>query len=360
MLRTSRSEASTRELARFYQDLKAYSTAALWTVQEQALVAEPKSKALPHIWHWRELRPQAMRAAQLVGTQDAERRVLMLLNPGLAGRIATTNSLFSGLQIVMPGEAARAHRHTPAALRFVIESDGGYTTVEGDRIPMRPGDLVLTPNWTWHDHGNDTGNPMIWLDGLDLPLAHLLEAVFYEPYPEDVQPVTRPTDSSLLAYGSGSLRPVWETPMAAHSPLMHYPWEQTWEALQRLGPVAEGSPYDGVVLEYTNPNTGGPVMPTIGCHTQLLRPAEGTRAHRHTASAIYHVVEGEGYSIVDGQRLDWADKDVFCVPGWAFHEHGNSSSTRQAVLFSFTDAPVLQSLGLWREQPHPQEHQPGA
>ena len=357
MLRPSASTATSEELASFYQDLESYSTAALWTVQEQALVSEPRSKALPHVWRWQELRPQAMRAAQLIGTQDAERRVIMLLNPGLAGRIATTNSLFSGLQIVMPGEAARAHRHTPAALRYIIESDGGHTTVNGDRIPMLPGDLVLTPNWTWHDHGNTTGNPIIWLDGLDLPLTHMLEAVFYEPYSEDIQPITLPTDSSLIAYGSGSLRPSWERPTAAHSPLLHYPWDQTWSALQRLAPVADGSPFDGVVLEYTNPNTGGPVMPTMACHIQLLRPGEGTKAHRHTASAIYHAVEGEGFSVVDGQRLDWEEKDVFCVPGWAFHEHVNASATHPVVLFSFTDSPVLQALSLLREQPHPQEHQ---
>ena len=357
MLRPSASTATGEELAAFYHDLQSYSTAALWTVQEQALVDEPKSKALPHVWRWNDLRRQAMRAAALVGTQDAERRVIMLLNPGLAGRIATTNSLFSGLQIVMPGEAARAHRHTPAALRFVIESDGGYTTVDGDRVPMHPGDLVLTPNWTWHDHGNDTGNPMIWLDGLDIPLTHLLEAVFFEPYPEDVQPVTRPTDSSLTSYGSGALRPAWETHEAAHSPLMRYPWDKTWSALKGLAPSADGSPYDGVVLEYSNPNTGGPVMPTMACHVQLLRPGESTKAHRHTASAIYHVVEGSGHSVVDGQQLTWRDKDVFCVPGWTFHEHVNASATEPAVLFSFTDAPVLKALSLFREQPHPQGHQ---
>ena len=138
MLRPSASKATPEELAGFYRDLGTYSTAALWTRQDQALVNEPKSKALPYLWRWKELRPQAMRAAELVGTEDAERRVLMLLNPGLEGRIATTNSLFSGLQIVMPGESARAHRHTPAALRFIIESDGGHTTVEATRYPCFP------------------------------------------------------------------------------------------------------------------------------------------------------------------------------------------------------------------------------
>ena len=357
MTASSPGEVKQSTLSAYYEDLQAYSVAPLWTVYEDALVSEPQSKAVPYLWSWKELRPQALRAAQLIGTDEAERRVLMLLNPGLKGRVATTNSLFSGLQIVMPGETARAHRHTPAAFRFIIDSDGGYTTVDGERIPMHPGDLVLTPNWTWHDHGNDTGNPMIWLDGLDIPLVQQLEAVFFEPFPEDVQPVTEPADSTLFKYGAGALKPAWETPTSTHSPLMYYPWKQTWAALQRLAPVAEGSPYDGVVLEYTNPTTGGPAFPTMACHIQLLRPGESTKAHRHTASAIYHVVEGQGCSVVNGERLGWEAKDVFCVPGWTFHEHVNGSATEPAVLFSFTDAPVLQALSLLREQPHPQGSQ---
>ena len=353
----SGSTASPETLESFYAGLPELALAPLWTVQEEALVSEPVSQAAAHHWRWRDLRPQALRAGELIGTADAERRVLMLLNPGLNGRIATSNTLFSGLQIVMPGEAARAHRHTPAALRFIIDSQGGSTTVNGDRITMLPGDLVLTPNWTWHDHANDTDEPIIWLDGLDIPLVRMLEAVYYEPYPEDVQPVTEPHDSSLARYGAGALRPVWERPETAYSPLMHYPWAQTWAALQRLAPQVDGSPFDGVIMEYTNPNTGGPVMPTIACHIQLLRPGEATQAHRHTAAAIYHVVQGRGRSVVRGQAIDWEDKDVFVAPGWAWHEHANASDSEPAVLFSFTEAPVLQSLSLHREQPHPNGRQ---
>ena len=279
----SGSKASVEVLDSYYQELQDYALSPLWLVQETALVSEPTSKALPFLWRWRDLQPQALRAGELIGTADAERRVLMLLNPGLNGRMATTNTLFSGLQIVMPGEAARAHRHTPAALRFIIDSKGGATTVNGDRVSMYPGDLVLTPNWTWHDHTNDTGEPIIWLDGLDIPLVHMLEAVYYEPYPEDVQPVTEPHDSSQAKYGAGTLRPAWEEQPGSHSPLMRYPWEQAWAALQRLAPQVDGSPFDGVIMEYTNPNTGGPVMPTIACHIQMLRPGEATKAHRHTA-----------------------------------------------------------------------------
>ena len=189
-------------------------------------------------------------------------------------------------------------------------------------------------------------------------MVHLLEAVFFEPYPEDVQPVTEPIDSSTAKYGVGTLRPTWEdASKESYSPLMRYPWEQTWTALQRLAPNVDGSPFDGVMMEYTNPNTGGPVMPTIACHIQMLRPGESTKAHRHTNGTIYHVVQGQGHSVVQGQKMDWEPKDVFCVPGWTYHEHVNASSTEPAVLFSFTDTPVLKSLSLLREQAHPKDRQ---
>jgi gentisate 1,2-dioxygenase len=251
----------------------------------------------------------------------------------------------------MPGEIARAHRHTMAALRMIIESGGGYTVVNGEAIPMLPGDLVLTPNWTWHDHANDSDKPMIWLDGLDTPTVLALEASFREEYPEDRQPFKEDLDYSQGRYGAAGLKPVWlDEPFAGHSPLMHYPWTQTKAALDRMAQTESGSPYDGVICEYTNPVTGGPVMPTMACYVQLLRPGMHTKSHRSTATAIYHVIDGEGYSVVDGKRLDWGEKDVFCAPAWTFKEHVNTSQTRPAYLFSYTNTPVLKSLYLYREE----------
>ena len=225
--------------------------------------------------------------------------------------------------------------------------------VNGHRIPMLPGDLVLTPNWTWHDHANDTNAPMIWLDGLDSPLIRMLECGFQEKYEAEAQSVGVGADPSFAKYGAGGLRPAWEqAPTSQYSPLWHYPYTQAREALERLAAEGSSSPFDGVIMEYTNPVTGGPAMPTIGCYVQLLRPGEHTQAHRHTSSAAFHVIEGSGYSIVDGQRLDWEDKDVFCVPGWAFHEHVNTGN-QPAILFSHTDVPVMRSLDLYREEAHP-------
>ena len=199
--------------------------------------------------------------------------------------------------------------------------------VNGERVPMYPGDLVLTPNWSWHDHANDTDAPMIWLDGLDTPLVRMLEAGFYEEYHQERQ----------------------ELGAAVNASQWHYPMSEMRAALQRLAAANTADAGEGIVLEYTNRVTGGPVMPTIACHMQLLRPGEKTQARRRVCCTNYHVVEGAGYSMVDGQRLDWEDKDVFTVPTWTFYEHVNSGD-RPGFLFSFSDAPVMKALSLYRDE----------
>jgi gentisate 1,2-dioxygenase len=305
MLELSDIQSSQAELEDYYAQLRAQHVTPAWI--GGGISVEPQSEAVPFVWHWRDLRPQAMRAAALVGTAQAERRVLRLTNPKLPG--IASNTLVANIQIVMPGEIARAHRHSGAALRFIIEGRGGYTVVNGERLPMSPGDLVLTPNWSWHDHANDTDAPMIWLDGLDTPLVRMLEAGFYEEYDQERQAFGAPVKASANAG-------------------------------------------DEISLEYINRRTGGPVMPTIACHMQLLRPGEKTQAHRRVCCTNYHVVEGAGYSVVGDRRLDWEDKDVFTVPTWTFGEHVNTGD-HPAFLFSFSDAPVMQALGLYRDEARP-------
>jgi len=323
MLELSDIQSSPEELDGYYAQLRAQHVTPAWI--GGGISVEPQSKAVPFLWHWRDLRPQAIRAAELVGTAQAERRVLRLTNPELPG--IASNTLVANIQIVMPGEIARAHRHSGAALRFIIEGRGGYTVVNGERVPMFPGDLVLTPNWSWHDHANDTDAPMIWLDGLDTPLVRMLDAGFYEEHPQKRQGFGAPVNASQ-----------W-----------HYPMSEMRAALQRLAAANTGDGCDGLVLEYINRVTGGPVMPTIACHMLLLRPGEKTRARRGVCCTNYHVVEGAGYSMVGGQRLEWEDKDVFTVPTWTFCEHVNSGD-RPAFLFSFNDAPVMKALSLYREE----------
>lgn len=352
--------APAEELDHFRQALRELNLGALWsstssTGRTSDVPVEPKPQAVAHVWHWRDLRPLALRAGELVGTQQAERRVLQLINPAFTDRPTTTNTLFGGIQVVMPGEIARAHRHTMAALRFIIESEGGYTNVNGEPIPMLPGDLVLTPNWAWHDHANDSPLPMMWLDGLDSPLVRLLDAVFQEYFPFERQELSSARGLSHVKYGSGALRAAGEASVERHSPLMHYAWSETKAALDNLADVDNGSPHDGLIMEYTNPVNGGHVMPTIACFVQRLKPGERTAAHRHTSSTIYHVVDGSGCSIVGGHNLEWQSKDTFCVPNWTSHQHMNLSTTEPAYLFSFNDLPVLQALDLWREETVPGE-----
>jgi gentisate 1,2-dioxygenase len=324
MLELSDIQSSQEELQDYYTQLSAQHVTPAWI--GGGISVEPRSRAVPYLWHWRDLRPQAMRAAELVGTQQAERRVLRLTNPELEG-VSASNTLVANIQIVMPGEIARAHRHSAAALRLIIEGRGGYTVVNGERVPMFPGDLVLTPNWSWHDHANDTDAPMIWLDGLDTPLVRMLEAGFYEEYPQERQDVGATPNTSPC----------------------HYPFSEMRASLQRLGAAGSGDVDGDITLEYANRATGGPVMPTIACTMQLVRPGEKTQACRRVCCTNYHVVEGTGYSIVGGRRLDWEDKDVFTVPTWTFHEHVNSGD-RPAFLFSFSDAPVMKALSLYREE----------
>jgi gentisate 1,2-dioxygenase len=336
---------------RYYERLPNHQVRPLWR-QHGLLPAEPISRATPHVWRYDEMRPLLLEAGEVVTAEEAERRVLMLMNPGLDGDAAAATNLYAGLQLVLPGEVAPAHRHAAAALRFVIESEGAYTAVDGERLVMHPGDLVLTPAWAWHDHGNDSDEPVIWLDGLDLPLINGLEANFFGGAQEKSQPLTRPDNASATLYARGRLNPTWtEGWDRPYSPLSIYPWEQTWATLQEAAAQEAGSPHDGVRFEYTNPVTGGPVLPTMGCYIQLLAGGLHTDAHRHTTSAVYHVVRGSGSTIVDGTTIEWKERDTFAVPGWAVHEHVNGSASDPAVLFSFTDDPVLRVLGYYQERP---------
>lgn len=335
-------------LQAFYQELAAVDTGPLWTVLEQIITREPRAVAVPHLWKWRQIRPLVLRSGELVDTRLAERRVVVFQNPGLGGQPYVTQTLYAGIQLILPGEIARSHRHTASAIRFIVEGSGAYTAVDGEKTIMEPGDFVLTPNWTWHDHGNESDVPMMWLDGLDVPLVNELGAMFYEQYPRPTQPITKPLEDSLHRYGVG-LRPTWQQHLGLHSPLLNYTWRKARAALEHLAAQLGGSPFDDVITEYVNPYTGGPALPTMGAHLQLLRPGVQTRAHRHSSSVVYFVAEGTGSSQVGDRRFDWEHGDVFVVPPWTPHQHANPGR-EPAVLFSFTDAPVLRALGLYREQ----------
>lgn len=338
------------EIDKLHHDLESYSTAPLWRVESDVVPPVPKSKAVPWLWKWPVLYDLAKRAGRLITIErGGDRRVIGFANPGLVGQPYTTHTMWGGLQWLNGREIAPAHRHTAQAIRFIIEGSGAYSTVQGDKVYLERGDFAINPPWYWHDHGSDVDTPMLWMDGLDLPLNNYLEASFFEPYGMESQP-NPVLDSSTLKYGVGQLRPAWEQPTKKYSPISTYKWADSEKALMNLAKVA-ASPFDDIALEYTNPHNGKPVMDTMTGWIQMIRPGIHTKAHRQVNSAIYHVFEGSGAAIIDGVRFDFEQGDFFVIPTWACHEFLNESKSDRLVMFSLQDTPVLVALGKYREEP---------
>ncbi len=342
---------ATPELEAYYKDLERFDTAALWTVANQIEPWQPKSTSLPVLWRYADLREPVLRSVALVSPEKAGRRVIYLNNPGRRDVAAACGWLYSGLQVMHPGEVATSHLHSASALRFIMEGAGAYTVVDGHKMTLGANDFVLTPNGTWHEHGVEaSGAPCIWQDGLDIPFVNAMEANFFAVHPDLYQKVGHPVDDMTKTWGNAGLMPSTGEWTKRYSPMLKYEWAPTYDALSRYAKTTEGSPFDAVHMRYVNPATGGHVMQTIGASMQLLRPGERTKAHRHTGSFIYQCCKGSGYSIIGGKRFEWTERDIFCVPSWMWHEHGNASASEDACLFSFNDLPVIEGLGLYREE----------
>lgn len=335
----------TAERKAFYDRIGESNLTPLWTVLSSLVTPEPSSGCVPHMWRYETVRDLLLESGGLITAKEAERRVLILENPGLRGQSKITTSLFSGLQMVLPGEVAPAHRHTQSALRFIMEGSGATTSVDGERTTMEVGDFVITPPWTWHDHGNQTEAPMIWLDGLDIPIITLFDTSFAEQYPQDEQPIDRQVGDSLARYGANML-PVDYESRSPVSPIFNYPYTRTREALEQMRRQDEWDPCHGLKMRYVNPNDGGFAMPTIASFMQLLPKGFMTSACRSTDATIFVAVEGKGVSTIDGKKFAWGPKDIFVAPSWkpVIHEAAEDS-----VIFSYSDRAAQQKLGLWRE-----------
>ncbi|KTE18824.1 NADPH dehydrogenase [Sphingopyxis sp. H050] len=343
----------TPELEAFYQELAARNAGAFWKRANAIEPWEPETRYRPTLWRYADMRAMCLRALDLVKPEEAGRRVVTLLNDSDAGRenVAVCGWLFSGMQAMRPGEITPAHKHTASAHRFIMEGQGAYTVVDGHHITLGANDYVLTPGGCWHDHGVVAdGAVSIWQDGLDIPLMNSLETNFYAVYDRPAQSAAFPVDDLPLSYGGG-LRPegvpAWEKP---YSPVMVYRWEATRDALWNLAKVSDGSPFDGHMLRYSNPLTGGWALQTMGAHMQMLEAGFRGKAHRHTGNVVYNVAGGRGYSIIGGERFDWQTHDIFCVPAWTWHEHVNLDASEEAFLFSFNDFPVMEALGVRIEE----------
>ncbi|HEX3550365.1 MAG TPA: cupin domain-containing protein [Candidatus Elarobacter sp.] len=308
---------ATDSLDRLFSDAAAQDAQPLWTMMDTVVPPHPEPKAVPHVWRYAAMRPLLERAGSLVSAREAERRVLQLINPALRPP-HTTDTLYAGLQLILPGEVARAHRHVAFALRFIVEGSAAYTAVGGEKVTMRRGDLILTPSWEYHDHGHEGDEPMVWLDGLDLPVYQFFPANFAQPYAEERFPSEpAPADSHL-----------------------RYPWDDMQARLE-----ADPGPYS--YAEYAHRQTGGAISRVIGAAAERIARGSSSPTRRETAGVVYHVYRGRGTTTVGGEQLQWEKGDTFCIPSWLPYRH---EAHKDTYLFRFDDRPVLDAIGAYRRE----------
>ena len=314
---------SQREL--FYARIDPANMAPLWTRLKALVPREPTPVGVPHRWSYAEVRPHVLESAEHITAREAERRVLILENPALRGTSQVTANLYAGLQLIMPGETAPAHRHTQSALRFIVEGEGAYTTVDDRKVPMAPGDLVITPAWRWHLHGNESGKPMVWLDGLDIPMALYFGGTFRED--EAQRPGAAPETSPL--------------------PPVHFPYSATRETLRAMAAKGAPDPHFGHAMRYLDPVTGGWAMPTMATSIRRLDRGFASRPYRSSDSVVFAVVEGRGRLVVGDESFDLEARDVAVVPGWTSHRF---EADEELTLFSFSERAAQEKLGFFREE----------
>jgi gentisate 1,2-dioxygenase len=343
--------ADTPERRAFYEKIDKKNLTALWLSLADLVTPEPKSPCQPASWNFNDIREYMLEAGSLITAKEAERRVLVLENPGLRGQSKITTDMYAGVQLVMPGEVAPAHRHTQSALRFVLEGEGAYTAVNGERTIMHEGDFIITPPWAWHDHGNPSPDPIFWLDGLDIPVIQSLDASFAEHLDVDEQPITRLLGDSDARYGYNIL-PVDHRGGGGSSPVFNYPYSRTREALERLRRAEQWDPCHGLKMRYTNPITGNHAMATMATFIQLLPKGFTTSSYRSTDATIFVPIEGKGRSTISMRSgedfvVGWNKRDIFVVPSW--HRVRHEPIDGDAVIFSYSDRPIQEALHLFRE-----------
>ncbi|MCW3834427.1 cupin domain-containing protein [Sphingomonas canadensis] len=310
--------AGAREsgLEALYRDFAGLNMEGGWHRRFPALWPAPRRNFLPHRWRYAEVKPILDRAGELIDTTQAERRNLTMFNPVEGNIYSTVRTIVAAYQMIKPGETARAHRHTPNALRLILEGRGTSTVVDGQEVEMRPGDVLLTPSWAWHSHANHGDAECYWMDFLDVPLVHLLEPMFYEPHPDGVEPDPRWCDAAPIAFR----------------------WEDT---AAKLDAAADAGGSASVAL-------GPAELDTIALHMIRIGAGQATAPVRTTANAVFAVVRGSGTAEIDGATLDWAFGDTIAVPAWRPHRFFSGEG---AVLLRVSDEPVMRKLGWLRSEP---------
>jgi len=333
-------------------------------------VAAGQMKTLPHLWRWSEFSPYLHRISEIARKADvspiefADRQSILLLNPGLNGRLQVTNTIRCAISIYNPGDVAPVHLHSPNASRTILSENGGYTVVEGERCEASRGDLILTPNGTWHDHGNDSNEPVIWIDMLDWPLIEFLDIAWVDhdmPGAQGnarVQPTTKSNGFARRLYGRGGMLPTFVSHQVGvgrrPAPLIHYRGADVLDTLHGLR-NEKGDPYEGIKIDFVNPATGEPVFTTLNYSAQLLRPGEATQLKRETAGTFYVVIEGSGATEVGGKRFEWGRNDIFVAPNFLWRRHINTGKS-DAVIYSVSDAALLRNIGHYYAQGRSQDN----
>ena len=289
----------------YYGRISKMDLAPLWVVLKDIIPAQPKTVCAPAIWHFKDVKASIHEAGGLITAEEAQRRVLVIENPKLRGKSRITQSLYAGFQLIMPGEIAPPHRHSAAAIRFILDGGGAYTQVDGEKTIMEAGDFVTTPHWTMHDHGNTSKEPMIWLDVLDVPTVNFFETSFYEHFEDDKPNTRREDQDSLVRYGSGVLPDGTDTSLN-RSPIINYPYAKMRPILDRMVRTGDVDPRHRprAAALHANPFNGGWVMPTMGAHLAMLPKGFKGKDYRATDSTVFVCAEGEGTTKVDGQTFE--------------------------------------------------------
>ena len=338
------SSTTSDRYAGFISALSEVGSQPLWDRYHKLTKREPAAADIPWHWPWGLMEPLIERATREVAMEDAERRVLLLVNPAFPDSAASTTNLSSGLQTLLPGEVARAHRHTLQAIRFVVEGGGAVTSVNDQRCAMQEGDLVLTPAWTWHEHVHPGTGRVVWFDGLDLPLCRNLDTVFLELAGADKDVFDPPpTRAASLRKGAVSLPPDAFDMRCESSSRFRYARDRAWSALLDAAPNSDGSR----LLRYVNGDSQGAVLPTMDCYLMACARNMPTCRYRSTSNAVCVVAQGQGSSQVGNKTIAWKKRDVFTAPHWNWISH---TASEDAVIFMMTDRELLASLGYLREE----------
>jgi gentisate 1,2-dioxygenase len=324
--------------------LRAQNLVPLWPSLRALLPpARPVPSTRATHWPYEALRPLLLKAGELTPIEKAERRVLVLANPGHGlEKMQASAAIYLGMQLLLPGEWAPSHRHTPNAVRMIVEGEGAYTTVDGEKLPMRRGDLILTPTGLWHEHGHDGDRPVVWLDVLDLPLVHYLEASYHVDGPrQEVR-----AGSGDRRYARAGLLPTTLFQRSSRAyPMLRYPWVEARAALEALaGELPSG---EAVQITYANPETGGPVENILGFYALMLRPGESVTLPARSPAAVFHVIEGRAAAAIGEQRFALAEADTCCAPGYTAVTLSNPSGQGPAFLFIADETPLHQKLGVF-------------